>query len=412
MMSLMQFLESQPALIALVGATLTGGALFTLRQAPATVWAWLQHLLTVTLVIEPREEAFAFVTQWLSNRPAVNRARQIMIVEGYDYKEQRWRWRMTLGRGLHLLSYGGAWIFVYRDVKETGDIGSLIGAATTQRLFLISLGRSQVALRRLIDEAKAEYFGDGLVKIFIYDGGWLCVDRRPPRPLETVFLPAEQKRRIIDDLRAFTEARDLYRRRGAPWRRGYLLCGPPGTGKTTIIFAAAGALGRPIYAISLDSIKSDNELITAINSVVGDAIVVIEDIDAARMTRNREDLRAAEDKAAAAGLGGLAKPETQSGVTLSGLLNAIDGLAAREGRILFATTNHPERLDPALLRPGRFDLRQEIEPLGRRDAAAMIAAYGADPALLDDLTLPIAAAELQGMLLGGEAPAKRIERAA
>jgi len=50
----------------------------------------------------------------------------------------------------------------------------------------------------------------------------------------------------------------------------------------------------------------------------------------------------------------------QTGVTLSGLLNALDGVSSREGRVLFLTTNHPDRLDPALIRPGRVDLKLEL----------------------------------------------------
>ena len=50
----------------------------------------------------------------------------------------------------------------------------------------------------------------------------------------------------------------------------------------------------------------------------------------------------------------------QTGVTLSGLLNALDGVSSREGRVLFLTTNHPERLDPALVRPGRVDRKVEL----------------------------------------------------
>jgi chaperone BCS1 len=140
----------------------------------------------------------------------------------------------------------------------------------------------------------------------------------------------------------FLQRRDWYLERGLPYRRGYLLHGPPGTGKSSAVLAVASALRMDLALLSLSgSSLDDNELGQLLSQVPANAIVLIEDIDCAFHQRKES-----ADKV--------------SRLTFSGLLNALDGVAAGEGRILFATTNHPEQLDPALIRPGRIDRKLEI----------------------------------------------------
>lgn len=406
------FLDSQPMFTGLVGATLAGGLLFMLRAAPAAIWKRIADMLSVTLVIEQREVAFKFIDEWLAKSQAVPRARRLMVNESYDYDEGRWQWTMTLGRGWHVMRYQGALLLINREVQDGGDLSMAVGRGPQQRFWVRSLGRSQKALRALIGEAKASYFGDGLLKVFVWNSGdWICVDRRRPRRLETVFMPAAQKQRVMDDMNRFLAAREWYAQRGVPWRRGYLFQGPPGTGKTTLIAACAGALGRSICALNLNNVQNDNQLIEAFNQAPHNSVVVIEDIDTATIAHDRAEKQAAASALAAAGAA--AKEEPAKGVTLSGLLNAIDGLAAREGRILFVTTNHPEKLDPALMRPGRIDRVEEIGPLNRQEAEDMAAAFGKGPDALDGIILPAPAATLQERFLsGGPDPSGAGERAA
>jgi chaperone BCS1 len=147
---------------------------------------------------------------------------------------------------------------------------------------------------------------------------------------------------LIQDMRAFLGSATWYNVRGVPHRRGYLLHGPPGNGKTTLVVAAAGEVGLSVAVLNLNNRSmTDDTLRALVDALPVGALLLIEDVDCAFGPRRKSG----ED----------------TGVTLSGLLNALDGVSSREGRILFLTTNHPERLDPALVRPGRVDRALHLE---------------------------------------------------
>lgn len=392
------FLDSQPLLVGLVGAAATGAVLWLLREAPLLAWRRLLSLATTTLVLHSRDAIFVEVDDWLTRRPEVGRARRLMAAHAYDYAAMAWRWRLTLGDGFHLLAWRGRYLSVHRTVQSAPNLGLTLAGRADQTITLRSLGRSHAALSALLEEARLAWYGEDRLRVFSYDRGWVMVDTRAFRSLETVFLPTAQKARLVDDVRRFVASREIYPRRGTPWRRGYLFKGPPGTGKTTLVAALAGVVGRPVYVLNPSSLQGDSDLLAAVNSIEANGVLLIEDVDAIRISEDRS----APPATAAESLAETLKPRT-GGLTLSGLLNAIDGVAAREGRILFLTSNHADRLDPALIRPGRVDVVEDIAPLGRAEAAAMIAAFGAPAALLDTLALPIAGAALQARLLAEDA---------
>ena len=149
--------------------------------------------------------------------------------------------------------------------------------------------------------------------------------------------------RVLGDVREFWGAREWYAQRGIPYRRGYLLHGPPGSGKSSFILALAGEVGCGVAIVNLSERGlTDERLSVLLAKVPPKTILLLEDADAAFVERKGGD-------------GGW------GGVTFSGLLNALDGVAAGEERVVFLTTNWVGRLDEALVRPGRVDV---IECIG------------------------------------------------
>jgi len=190
----------------------------------------------------------------------------------------------------------------------------------------------------------------------VADGYWERVGSRPVRPVSSVILPSGQAEAILADCREFLASEPWYAHHGIPHRRGYLLHGEPGSGKTSLVTALAGSLGVDVYVITLSSPSmTDENLRSLLNSAADRSLLLLEDVDAAFVGRTAA--------AASLGAGGNASGGGGGGapaLSFSGLLNAIDGVAAQEGRLLFMTTNHVERLSSALVRPGRVDYRLEF----------------------------------------------------
>ncbi|XP_058203166.1 AAA-ATPase At2g18193-like [Rhododendron vialii] len=177
-------------------------------------------------------------------------------------------------------------------------------------------------------------------------GGWGSINLDHPATFETLAMDPELKKTIIDDLGRFLKRKDFYKKVGKAWKRGYLLYGPPGTGKSSLIAAMANYLNFDVYDLELTSLNSNSELTRILVSTTNRSILVIEDVDCSVEMQDRK----------AGTTGRPYDPNTK--LTLSGLLNFIDGLWSSCGdeRIIIFTTNYRDRLDPALLRPGRMDM--------------------------------------------------------
>ncbi|KAI3850472.1 hypothetical protein MKW98_000282 [Papaver atlanticum] len=172
-------------------------------------------------------------------------------------------------------------------------------------------------------------------------------------------MDAAKKADIMDDLIAFSKAKDYYSKTGKAWKRGYLLLGPPGTGKSSMIAAISNFMNYDIYDLELKSVKRGNtELRKLLLDTSDRSIIVIEDIDCnIALANKRKTKKKKQTKKEKAYEQRLAERLGDQDVTLSGLLNFIDGLWSSTGgeRLVIFTTNHIEKLDPALIRRGRMD---------------------------------------------------------
>ncbi|KAI3842926.1 hypothetical protein MKW92_046709 [Papaver armeniacum] len=202
-------------------------------------------------------------------------------------------------------------------------------------------------LPHIIKEAEVFKFRNRGKKLYTnrYGGSWsqVCLFSHPST-FDTLALDPCLKKEIQDDLKRFVSRSEFYTRVGKAWKRGYLLYGPPGTGKTSLIAAIANHLEFDVYDMELTSVSSNEVLRELLINTSSKSIIVVEDIDCSIHIENREKKN---------------KPRRNRGnsVSLSGLLNFVDGLwspCAGERLIIF-TTNHKEKLDPALLRSGRMD---------------------------------------------------------
>ncbi|EEQ32006.1 Complex III assembly protein translocase and chaperone [Microsporum canis] len=248
------------------------------------------------------------------------------------------------GPGKHILRYKNAFIFVNR-VREAKSRDLQTGRPW-ETVTLTTLYSQRHIFEDLFKEAHEYAVKTHEGKTVIYNS-WGAEWRpfghpRRKRPLDSVILDAGVKERIVADVKDFFSSGAWYHDRGIPYRRGYLLHGPPGTGKSSFIQALAGELDYDIAVLNLSERGlTDDRLNHLLTIIPARTLVLLEDVDAAFSSRR---VQSDED-----GYRG-------ANVTFSGLLNALDGVASAEERIIFLTTNHVDKLDEALVRPGRVDM--------------------------------------------------------
>lgn len=209
-------------------------------------------------------------------------------------------------------------------------------------------------------------------------GDWERLDDLPQRGPDSVILPPGQIERLTGDVGRFLAAELEYARRVIPWHRGHLYEGPPGTGKTSVARAIASHFGMDVWYLPLADVKKDGDLLRVASRIAPRSMLLLEDVDVFHAATARDD--------------------DANQVTLSGLLNTLDGVATPHGLLTVLTTNTPEVIDDALVRAGRVDLVEHFGLADADQAARLVSRfYG----------VPLDAGDLRGV--SGIAPAAVIE---
>jgi hypothetical protein len=188
------------------------------------------------------------------------------------------------------------------------------------------------------------------INILVCDkhGDWTVYNKIPKRTLKTIYIDEAIKNKILDDVLNFLkpEVEDEYNAFGIPYKKIYLLTGSPGSGKTSLIKALCNEINYNLGMLTITKETTNTTLLNAFKYIDPKSIILIEDIDCLFNKRH-----ATNDNAQ---------------ITFSNLINIMDGVLTKSGTIIFITTNHPEKLDSALLRPGRIDMILQIN-LPRKD---------------------------------------------
>ncbi len=333
-----------------VALGLVGVVAASLRNLPATLWSQAKRAFIVSATLDSRNDLFAAFVAWLNDQRFGQKSRLFTVIQAPPSVEgdnldgdDTPRLHFSPAPGFHFFWYRGRLMWLQRELSmnlqviETIHLGALLASRRLMEDLLQSVARHAGERRanRLM-----------LYNVDTWSDNWRLSDSKPRRSLDSVVLEAGVAKRLHDDIHEFFSRREWYGRMGVPWRRGYLLYGPPGTGKTSVAYALAGELRLKLCAMSLSNAKlTDAMLANQLQTTPPRSLILIEDIDAFFNAREKQDTRIT--------------------ISFSGLLNALDGVGAQEGRIIVLTTNHRERLDAALIRPGRIDV--EIE-LGNADA--------------------------------------------
>jgi mitochondrial chaperone BCS1 len=344
-----------------------------LRKLPFMLWSQVKRALIVTAVIDSRNDLFNAAITWLDRAPAGKHSRFFTVIQSNnDEKDgvsmaaksaalntllsgantasrQLPKLLYSPAPGMHIFWHKGVLMWIEREIQMNLQV------IETLRISALFAPRKTIEdlLQQILEAAYGALAHQTVLwTVDRWAENWQRADSKPRRPIDSVVLTGDKRNDLLEDVAKFFESRDWYAKLGVPWRRGYLFYGPPGTGKTSLAFALAGHLNLDLCLLSLTNNKlTDQNIAELLQKTPSRSIILVEDVDA--FFNNRE------------------KVESKIEVSFSGLLNAIDGVAAQEGRLVVLTTNHRDKLDPALIRPGRIDKQIELGNASAAQAKAL-----------------------------------------
>ena len=261
---------------------------------------------------------------------------------------------IQLKEGFGLTGYWifGKFVLVNKEYQHNPD-STVINTTMT-----IYFANKKKFLKKLYENIKnvSEIYENKISILYDYS-----LIKREKRKLNTIYLNNNQGQKLLQDIKCFINGKNNYIKNNILYKRNYLLYGKPGTGKSSLILALASELNYQIRIINLSSIRGISDLLYNLKNPEK-TLFVFEDIDAMtnildNREENNDDIIINNDK---------------NSLTLSDILNILDGLYTSEGAICIFTTNHKEKLDKAFLRDGRMDYKLELTDLDNETANKMI----------------------------------------
>lgn len=352
------------------GAGLFGVGVLTqaARKGGVILTTVLRRKYVLTMEVPSTDKSYEWLLTWITSKGAKN-TQHLSVQTLFQRSDVTGRvstkFDFIPSPGIHIMLYKNRFIRVQRE-RENKMINFDTGTPW-ETVTLSTIGTSRQLFVDMLQEARE--FGlegsEGLTRVYKPEGQ--PPEWRPfgqpmrPRPLDSVVLDAGVANHLVSDVKEFITNSKWYQDRGIPYRRGYLLYGPPGCGKSSFITALAGELQHSICLLNL-SLRGMNDdwLAKLMSDAPPESILLLEDVDAAFGSREDDD---------ALKFSGMTR------LTLSGMLNAMDGVTSSEGRILFMTTNYVDRLDPALIRPGRVDVKREISYVTSAQLSSMFSRF-------------------------------------
>jgi mitochondrial chaperone BCS1 len=327
-----------------VSLILAGAIMYMLKSVPMMIFNKIIEYTTTTVNLTNYNISFYNFLEWFEKSGYKKYSRSLQVTNGrWGYESEA---TLSAGVGTHFIKYKGKWALISL-VRESGSQTE----KPKDYVFIKYFGFDQEWCESLIaevnkeeDEHKHEY------KVFMFNENWQMLGREFKRDFKTVYMKNDIKEKLFETIEKFQKSKNDYIEKGIPYRLVIMLYGPPGTGKTSLVRALAS---KYEYNIAVASNAASSNLLACLKTADKNSIILLEDVDSISGFGTRVD-----------------EPENDLLKKInptSKVLNALDGIGGFNNSILIMTTNHLEKIDPAILRPGRTDLILEIPKLKKED---------------------------------------------
>lgn len=320
------------------------------RNVPKAIYMFSKRNFTTTMTMNnagfSQERVMFSFLNWLQPRLSESFSRTLSInTNNFNEYESN----VGVGYGLTFFFFDKKFFWLFKNKLESSG-----SERQKDEIVLGTFGRSHKPFHKLIEEfmPKPDNSKNSIFSL-TEKGNWEHYTRAQKRFFDSVAMPKDTKNTLIEQISHFRDNPQWYYDRSLPYKLTYVLHGKPGTGKTSIIKAVASEFNMNLCILNIH-LLTDKNIERAFATVPDNSVIIIEDFDSSSAAKSRE--------ASATSSGGNDFSDF-SFLTLTGLLNTLDGITPLDNCLLFLTTNHLEHIDPALYRKGRVDHILEIDEL-------------------------------------------------